>query len=185
MYQQSIKVMIFSTVNIAKYRSLYSLCKHNCLNKEILSIIFTLSDLHVLFKSKKITHEQVDLIKWDKLSFSSCRSEDKQKGDSRNPNVGKIENEVKAYKASHSQKCNAFHSWNVSFYSQKVLFRSKSIWFVLEVFSFVQTVQHSHGVVVRFRVCIIISKWGLFDNYYVMRQKFTIIQLPRFLFIST
>ena len=72
------------------------------------------------------------------------RSEDKQKADSACEEIrisGEIENKAKAFR---SQKCKAFCSVPKAFRS------------VLEAFRFVQTVQRSRGVVVRFRVLSLI-----------------------------
>ena len=65
MYQRSIKVTIFSTVKLPKYWSLFSLCKHNCLNK----LIIYINRDKFFYKSKNITNEQVDLIKWNLFWF--------------------------------------------------------------------------------------------------------------------
>ena len=89
-----------------------------------------------IFKSKKITHEHVDLMKWDRLLFSFCRSKDKQKADLPCEEIqisGKIEMEAKAYKVFRSQ--NAKRSVPKEFRS------------ILEAFRSMQTVQHSCGVV--------------------------------------
>ena len=74
------------------------------------------------------------------------RSQDKQTAESPCEEIRismEIENEAKAYKAFRSQKTPS-----VPFPKGFISFRS-----ILEAFRFVQTVQCSCGVVVRFRVC--------------------------------
>ena len=52
MYQQTIKMTILSTINMLIFRPIISLCKHNCLNKVIILIIFTL--MCPILKSREI-----------------------------------------------------------------------------------------------------------------------------------
>ena len=113
MYQQSIKVTIFNTVNMPNTD--YYFCY---VNKVIILIIFTLT---CPFLNQRKWHTN----KWDELLFSFCCSEDKQTADSPCEEIrisGKIENEAKAFR---SQNCKAFRSRKVSFRSQNISFRSQ------------------------------------------------------------
>ena len=128
MYQRSIKVTIFSTVKLPKYWSLFSLCKHNCLNK----LIIYINRDKFFYKSKNITNEQVDLIKWNLFWFCVAKINKRPIRHARKSEYrGKLKTRPKRTKRSVAKT-----------------FRS-----VLEAFRFVQTVQRSCGVVVRFRVC--------------------------------
>ena len=88
------------------------------------------------------------------------RNEDKQRADSPCEEIrisGEIENEAEAYKAFLPK--NAKRSVPETFRSVPKTFRfvPKAFLSVLEAFRFVQTVQRSCGVVVRFRVCSFID----------------------------
>ena len=134
------------TVRLPNYGSLFSLCKHNCLDK----LIIYINRDKFFYKSKNITNEQVDLIKWNLFWFCVAKINKQLTRHARKSEYrGKLN---KAYKAFRSQKCKAFRSRKVSFRPQNVSFRS-----VLEADRFVQTIQRSCGVVVRFRVCILLE----------------------------
>ena len=150
MYQRSIKVTIFSTVKLPKYWSLFSLCKHNCLNK----LLIYINRDKFFYKSKNITNEQVDLIKWNLFWFCVAKINKRPIRHARKSEYrGKLKTRPKRTKRSVPK--NAKRSVPETFRSVPKTFRfvPKAFRSVLEAFRFVQTVQRSCGVVVRFRVC--------------------------------
>ena len=152
MYQRSNKVTSFSTVKLPKYWSLFSLCKHNCLNK----LIIYINRDKFFYKSKNITNEQVDLIKWNLFWFCVAKINKRPIRHARKSEYrGKLKTRPKRTKRSVPK--NAKRSVPETFRSVPKTFRfvPKAFRSVLEAFRFVQTVQRSCGVVVRFRVCII------------------------------
>ena len=124
-----------------KYRSLFSLCKQ----RDSINNSYTYKSF---FKSKKNTHVQVDPIKWDKLfsHFAVAKINKRPNRHARKSEYrGKLKTRPKRTKRSVPE---TFRSVPKTFRSVPKAFRS-----VLEAFRFVQTVQRSRGVVVRFRVC--------------------------------
>ena len=140
-----------------KYRPLFSLCKQ----RDNINNFYTYKSF---FKSKKITHVQVDPIKWDKLfsHFAVAKINKRPIRHARKSEYrGKLKTRPKRTKRSVPRNAKrsvpetfrfvpeTFRSVPEAFLSVPEAFRS-----VLEAFRFVQTVQRSRGVVVRFRVCI-------------------------------
>ena len=169
MYQRSIKVTIFSTVKLPKYWSLFSLCKHNCLNK----LIIYINRDKFFYKSKNITNEQVDLIKWNLFWFCVAKINKRPIRHARKSEYrGKLKTGPKRTKRSVPK--NAKRSVPETFRSVPKTFRfvPKAFRSVLEAFRFVQTVQRSCGVVVRFRVC-----WRCKDNVIIVIFK---VKYPTF-----
>ena len=119
----------------------------------IILTIFTVTS--PFSNQKKITNEQVDLIKWNLFSFSVAKINKRPIRHARKSEYrGKLKTRPKRTKRSVPK--NAKRSVLEAFRFVPKTFRSvpKAFRSVLEAFRFVQTVQRSRGVVVRFRVCI-------------------------------